>query len=234
MKRYINILKILYFLELLKVVKKNHSWVELTQVTGEPATSLSRYLHGHVLPNISKVEKLLPILEKMARLDLVVLSKIKKDKRTGFINNQALITDVSLLKLIAMSYAYKYADKVDVVISPAADGVPFATLLAEHLGTNIIIVKDKKEIGVTHFIEGTHITDDGRVESLYFPRKLIRKGYRALIVDDVIRTGATHKTIVEMVSKAKARVVGILVIMVLGNKWKTRLKDIPVDYLVKI
>ena len=234
MKRYVNILKILYFLELLKVVKKTHSWVELSKVTDEPATSLSRYLHGHVLPNVAKVDKLLPTLERITRLDLIVLSKIKTDKKTGFINNQSLISDISILKLISMKYAYKYADGVDVIISPAADGLPFATLLAEHLGTNIIIVKNKKEIGVTHFIEGTHISEDGRVESFYFPRKLIRKGYRALIVDDVVRTGETHRAIVEMVEKAKARVVGILVILMLGNKWKAKLKDMPVDYLIKI
>ncbi len=234
MRRYVNILKILYFLELLKVVKKSYSWIELSKATKESATSLSRYLHGHVLPNVTKVDKLLPILERMTRLDLIVLSKIKADKKTGFINNQALISDISILKLISMKYAYKYADKVDVVISPAADGLPFATLLAEHLGTNIIIVKNKKEIGVTHFIEGIHISEDGRVETLYFPRKLIRKDYRVLIVDDVLRTGETHKTIVEMIDKAKARIAGILVILILGNKWKAKLKGIKVDYIVKI
>ena len=234
MKRYVNILKILYFLELLKVAKKSHSWIELSRVTGESATSLSRYLHGHVLPNVSKVDKLLPILERITRLDLIVLSKIRTDKKTGFINNQALISDIPIMKLISMKYAYKYADNVDIVISPAADGLPFAALLAEHLGTNIIIVKNKKEIGVTHFIEGTHISEDGRVESFYFPRKLIRKGYRALIVDDVLRTGETHKTIIDMVEKAKARVSGILVILILGNKWKSKLIDIPIDYVIKI
>lgn len=234
MRRYVSILKVLYFLEILKVAKKSHSWIELSQATDEPTTSLSRYLHGHVLPNASKVDKLIPILEKITRLDLIVLSKIKKDRKTGFINNQSLISDVSLLKLLSMKYSYKYADKVDIVISPAADGLPFATLLAEYLGTNIIIVKNKKEIGVSLFIEGTHISEDGRVETFYFPKKLIRKGYRALIVDDVIRTGETHKAIVEMVSKAKARVIGILVILVLGNRWKNKLRGIPIDYVIRI
>jgi len=39
---------------------------------------------------------------------------------------------------------------------------------------------------------------------------------------------------VEMVEKAKARVVGILVILTLGNKWKSKLKGIKVDYVVKV
>jgi adenine phosphoribosyltransferase len=234
MRRYINLIKANYFIELLKLVKRNYTLNELSNITGESSTSLSRYIHGHVIPSPEKVDRLLPIIERISDIEGRILSLIKVDKKTGFINNQALITDISLLRLLAMNYAYRYANKVDIIISPAADGIPFATLLAEYLGINLIIVKNKKEIGVSHFVEGIHITEDGMVETLYFPRRLIRKGYRALIVDDVIRTGGTHKSIVEMVSKVKARVVGILVILVLGDSWREKLSDIKVDYVVKV
>lgn len=234
MRRYASLLKTLYFIELLRVLRKNYSLNELSNATKESPTSLSRYIHGHVLPNIRKVEALIPILEKLARIDLMVLSKIRDDAKTGFIDNQSIITDIQLLKLISMSFANRYINRVDVVISPAVDGIPFGALLAEYLGVNLIIVKNKREVGVSQFIEGTHITEDGRIETFYMPRRLLKKNYRVLIADDILRTGETHSTIIDMVNKAKAKVESIVIIMALGDKWRTRLSDVKVDYLIKL
>ncbi len=233
MSRYLTTLKTLYFIDLLKLAKKRFSWVEISGLLNESPTVLSRYLHGHVLPNPRKVDKMIPILEKLIDLRSIVISKIKRDKR-GFINNQYLISDINLLKLLALKFSWQFKDKVDIVFSPAADGIPFATLVAEYTGTNIVIVKNRREVGVQDFIEGVHITEDGQIETLYFPRKLIRKNYRVLIVDDVIRTGETHKTIVDMVDRAKAKVVSILVILAVGNRWRSVLKDVPVTYIAHI
>jgi len=226
--RFTKFLKIQYFIEILRLAKERHSWIEVSKKTGISASALSRYLHGRVFPTEDKVDKLLKIIEELADVDDAIRSKLSID-RHGFLNNQKLISDILLLKILALKYSVKFRGNVDVVLSPSADGIPYATLLAEYLDVPLVIAKSNKEVGVDKFVEGTIATDDGRVVPLYFPRSLIRKNYRVLIVDDVIRTGRTHECLVRMVKSIKAYPVAIHVILAIGSLWKDRLKGIIVD-----
>ncbi len=234
MRRYINLIKALYFIELLRLAKKRLTWSEISGKLGESPAALSRYMHGHVVPSGNKMDRLIAMLEDVIDFEREILERIRYDTKTGFIDNQKLITDVKFLDLVAKRVATKYSGKIDVVLSPAADGIPFATLVANYIDCNLGIIKDYKETAVHKYVEGLIYSEDGGVRPLYLPRSLIRKGYRALIVDDVIRTGATHKAIVDMLSKVKARVEAISVLIVIGEAWRSRIEDVSVDYLAYI
>lgn len=222
------ILKVQYFFEILKIAKESYPWIEISKHTGLSASALSRYLHGKVFPNEGKMDRLTRILEELIDLESVIKSRLSYDKH-GFLNNQKLISDVSLLKILALKYASKYIGKVDTVLSPSADGIPYATLIAEYMRVPLIIAKSSKEVGVDRFVECSMPTLDGSVVSLYFPRFLIRKNYRVLIVDDVIRTGRTHECLINMVKSVKAYPVAIHVIVAIGSSWRDRIKDVDVD-----
>jgi len=234
MRRYINLIKALYFIELLRLAKKRLTWSEISSKLGESPAALSRYMHGHVVPSGNKMDRLIKMLEGVIDFEREILERIRYDTKTGFIDNQKLITDVKFLDLVAKRVAAKYSGKIDVVLSPAADGIPFATLVANYIDCNLGIIKDYKETAVHKYVEGLIYSEDGGVRPLYLPRSLIRKGYRALIVDDVIRTGATHRAIVDMLSKVKARVEAISVLIVIGETWRSRIEDVSVDYLAYI
>lgn len=234
MRRYTNLVKALYFIELLRLAKKRLTWSEISSKVGESPAALSRYMHGHVVPSGKKMDRLITLLEGVIDFRREVLERIRYDNRTGFIDNQKLVTDVKFLDLVAKRVAAKYSGMVDVVLSPAADGIPFATLVANYIDCNLGIIKDYRETAVHKYVEGLIYSEDGGVRPLYLPRSLIRKGYRALIVDDVIRTGATHRAIVDMLSKVKARVEAISVLIVIGEAWRSRVEDVAVDYLVYI
>lgn len=231
MRRYINLIKALYFIELLRLAKKRLTWSEISGKLDESPAALSRYMHGHVVPSGGKMDRLISLLEDVIDFEREILDRIRFDTRSGFIDNQKLISDVKFLDLIAKRVASKYIGKIDVVLSPAADGIPFATLVANYMDCNLCIIKHYKETAVHRYVEGLIYSEDGGVRPLYLPRTLIRKGYRALIVDDVIRTGATHKAIVDMISKVKARVEAISVLIVIGDSWRSRISDVAVDYL---
>jgi len=68
-------------------------------------------------------------------------------------------------------------------------------------------------VGVQRHIEASVINEDGSVRTLYIARGLISKNYRVLIVDDVIRTGETHRALLQLVKKAGAIPIGIHVIV---------------------
>jgi len=226
--KFTKFLKIQYFTELLRLAKEEYSWVDISKKTGISPSALSRYLHGRVFPVESKVNKLIEILENLADIDSIIKSRLAYD-RHGFLNNQKLISDVLFLKILAMKYAAKYRGSIDVILSPSADGIPYATLLAEYTGVPLVIAKNSKEVGVDKFVEGSIRSEDGRLISLYFPRFLIRKNFRVLIVDDVIRTGRTHECLIEMVRKIKAYPSAVHVIIAIGSSWRERIKDVPVE-----
>ncbi len=233
--KYGYIVKTMYFRELLRQAKKLYSWEQIRERTGIAPSTLSRYLHGRIIPSPERLDSLITILEEMVDIRELILNYLATD-RYGYLNNQRIISDIGLLKFIAIKTSVKYGGTPDVVLSPATDGVPYATLVAEYLGTPLVIAKDRKEVGVQRHIEASVINEDGSVRTLYIARGLINKNYRVLIVDDVIRTGETHRALLQLVKKAGAIPIGIHVIVAVGERWRSLVEEhgVEVDAIVQI
>jgi len=70
--------------------------------------------------------------------------------------------------------------------------------------------------------------------SLHLPSKLIKPNQdRILIIEDIIRSGETQKALCNLVTKAKALIVGVYTLIGIGEeKWKNKLKKmILLNYL---
>lgn len=233
--KYGYIAKILYFRELLRQIKRLYRWDYISSRTGIAPSTLSRYLHGRIIPNPDRVDNLINLLETLLNIEELIRDSLMIDKY-GYLNNQKIITDIGFLKFIALKTSWRYQGKLDLVLSPATDGVPYATLVAEYLGTPMVIAKDRKEVGVHKHLEASVISDDGSVRTLYVAKGPLKKGYRVLIVDDVIRTGETHRGLIELIKKAGAIPLGIHVIIAIGSKWRY-LEDkynIPIEAVVRL
>lgn len=234
-KRCSDVIRIQYFKELLMMARDTYGLGQISAHTGIAPSTLSRYLHGRIVPMRDRLEELIKVLERMIDIEKLVQTKIKFDKK-GYLNNQWIISDIKLLKFLALRSSARYNRKVDVVLSPATDGIPYATLMADYLQTRLVIAKDKREVGVPKQVEASVVNEDGSMKTLYITRGLIRKDYRVLIVDDVIRTGYTHETIINLVRKVGAQPISIHVIIAIGDKWRY-LKDkynVDIDAIVYI
>ncbi|HIE37325.1 TPA: hypothetical protein EYP83_04065 [Candidatus Geothermarchaeota archaeon] len=229
-KRCSDVIKIQYFKELLTLAKQNYNLGYISEATGIATSTLSRYLHGRIVPMRDRLEELIKILEDIIELEKIVRDKLKFD-RHGYLNNQNIISDIALMKFLALKTSSRYRNNIDIVLSPATDGIPYATLIAEYLNTRLVIAKDKREVGVPKQIEGTLVTEDGSTKTLYITRGLIRKDYRVLIVEDVIRTGYTHETLIRMIRKIGAQPSAIHVIIAVGDRWRfiNNEYEVPID-----
>ncbi len=234
-KRCSDIVKIQYFKELLMLAKQTYNLGYVSEKTGIATSTLSRYLHGRIVPMRDRLEELIKILEGIVDLEKLVRARLKFD-RHGYLNNQNIISDIALLKFMALKVSAKYKNSIDIVLSPATDGIPYATLIAEYLNTKLVIAKDKREVGVPKQIEATMVTEDGATKTLYLTKGLIRKDYRVLIVDDVIRTGYTHETLIRMVKKVGAQPSAIHVIIAIGDRWRyiTKEYEVPIEAVTYI
>jgi adenine phosphoribosyltransferase len=211
--------------EVLKLLKRTHSYNELSSASGLPITVLNRYIKGRVLPSQERSVLLLKALQDMFDLSQEVRKRIFFDKN-GYFDNTPILSDTLLSRAIAREVARRFAGKrITKVLSPAVDGIPIAVHVANELGIDLIIAKKVKEVGIETFIEESYVPSySGVLMTLYLPKKAISPKDRVIIVDDVIRSGETQRALINVANRVGATTVGIFILVAIGTLWEKELK----------
>jgi len=228
----------IYVVELLRLIKQRHTYSQLSALTGLPATVLSRYILGHVLPTFERAMELWHILtKKVINLRDEIMERISFDDDNRFFDNTNIINDPLMRKFIALTIFEKLlGTRVNKILTAAVDGVPIASTLSDLLNVPLVVAKKEKEVGVRDFWAVDVVRGSGFRETLYVPKQWLRSKDWVVIVDDVIRTGETQKALVELVKKARARVAGLFAVISVGDlEDKVELDDnCIVDILVTL
>jgi len=186
------------FLELLRLAKEEYTYQQLSEILGLPPTVLNRYLKGKVSPRKERCLELIDKLRDIVSISTLIKNKIRIDNY-GFIDMSKVLMEVNLLKSVArelISELKLSKGDVDVILTAAVDGIPFAVVFAEIMDAKLVYAKKKKEVGVQRFYEVTYLaSSSGILESLYVPRDSIKPGDSILIIDDFIRTGETQRAL---------------------------------------
>jgi len=161
------------------MAKKQYTYKRLQEETNLPVTVLSRYVKGHVLPNMKRAQEIWKALSRIIDLEGEIKRRLKWDNN-GFFDNTSVIGDMSLLSQAANYAIARFAGRrITKVLTPAVDGIPLATLVAKALGVNVVIAKPMREAGVSAFIEETYtLNGSGRTMTLYIPKNAIRRRKR--------------------------------------------------------
>jgi adenine phosphoribosyltransferase len=224
--------------EILRLLKKTHTYGELSHASGLPITVLNRYIKGRVLPSQDRSELLIKTFQDMFNLSQEVRKRIVFDKN-GYFDNTPLLSDTLLSRAIAREVAGRFSNKkITKVLSPAVDGIPIAVHVANELGVDLVIAKKTKEVGIESFIEESYVPSySGVMMTLYLPKKGISSKDRLIIVDDVIRSGETQRALIDVANKLGATIVGIFILVAIGNLWEKELKvpaSCQMELLVKL
>jgi len=212
--------------DLLKVASETHTYQQLSDLLDLSPPILSRYMRGHVLPSYKRAQGL---YEK-----LMVITDIKEELKKriifddeGYFDNTPLVSEITWLKIMSNYALEKFAGRrVTKVLTAAVDGIPVSTLVSNLLDVDLVVAKDRKEVGISDFIEETYIPKGSAIrKSLYVPRRAIRKRDSVLIIDDVVLTGETVQGLVDLVSNQRADIAGIYVLVTVGDEWKTYLQE---------
>ena len=224
--------------EILKLLKKTHTYSELSSTSGLPITVLNRYIKGRVLPSQERSKLLLKTFQDMFNLSQEVRKRIIFDKN-GYFDNTPLLSDTLLSRAIAREVARRFSGKkITKVLSPAVDGIPIAVHVASELGVDLVIAKKTKEVGIESLIEESYVPSfSGVMMTLYLPKKAITSKDKLIIVDDVIRSGETQRALIDVANKQGAAIVGIFILVAIGNLWEKELTVPPtcqVELLVRL
>ncbi len=221
--------------DLLKVASESHTYQQLSDLLDLSPPILSRYMRGHVLPSYKRAQGLYEKLMKITDIKEELKKRINFDDE-GYFDNTPLVSEITWLKIMSNYALEKFAGRrVTKVLTAAVDGIPVSTLVSNLLDVDLVVAKDRKEVGISDFIEETYIPKGSAIrKSLYVPRTAIRKRDSVLIIDDVVRTGETVQGLVDLVSNQRADIAGIYVLVTVGDEWKTYLQECVSKYSFEI
>jgi len=225
----------LYSVEALRILKKMMSYDKLSSILNIPPTALSRYVNGHVIPSLETARSIFNIFKK-EYLMKEVNNRIIVDE-FGAVDSSMIIYDPVFLKHVIISeYEKINSVKIDKVLTLETDGIPVAYQIASMLGKEVAVARKVKKLGIKDFLEIKQIFESGTYRYIYIARNAIKKGEYVFLTDDIIRTGATVRTLVNICKEAKANVSGIFTIISL-KKMHAKLEDeldIPVTSFIEL
>ncbi len=218
-------------IELLHSVKKFFKFRELESLLGISTPMIWRYIHGEVKPSVDRAREIISKLLSREVLEMIK-SRVLQVKEGGIVNVYPLAYSVEILTIAsidALLWASKFSPTC--VMTTEVDGIPLATLIAKRFGIKMVVAKRRRELGYSNFYETTYMSyDPPELRSLYVPKDLLDEEDRALIVDDLVRSGRTTLALVEIARKAKAEIVGLYALLSVGDRWKQAIEGVVPSY----
>lgn len=153
-------------------------------------------------------------------------------KGVGFKDITPLLQDKDGLRLAIDGLTKPYLkNKPDIVAGIDARGFLLSSAVAYKLKRGLAIIRKKgklpyKKVWKKYILEYT-------TNILEMHRDAIRPGEKVLIVDDVLATGGTIKTTIDLVEKLGGKVIGIAFLIELDYlKGRKRIRGYPVHSLI--
>ncbi len=213
---------------------------ELADELGMSIASISRYKTNKILPNSQLIDKIVNHWDEKNTLEEIIKSRIETSiiDRYTHINNTKLQSDNELLRIISFYIVKKYlsSKKADIVVTTEVDGIPFCIAIGNELGIPSIYARRKKPTNTaTYSIDVPKASS--RIDTIYIPKEMIKKGQKCIVVDDLIRTGNTQNAITKLINEnVEGEVVAGVVLIGVGEQWKTkeRLRKIPIQVMYQV
>ncbi|MCJ7634231.1 adenine phosphoribosyltransferase, partial [Candidatus Bathyarchaeota archaeon] len=177
-------------------------------------------------------------LEALVGLEEEIRRRIKFDE-FGYFDNTSIVYDAALLQQAVQHAFSRFAGRrITKILTAAVDGIPLSIMMSDALSVDLVVAKKTKEVGIRDFVEETFIPGSSdMVMSLYIPRGAIKKGDSVLIIDDILKTGETQRALINLVTKSRAEVAGVYILISIGDGWKEKfrdLTDLPLEIVLSI
>jgi len=201
----------IFAVELLKELKRNGTYRDISRFLDLPPSVISRYINGHVLPDDKKTDKIIDLFKEKFLVEMIRL-RVMKDE-SGAYDLMPVSYDTNLQKIIAKAVFFDFGKiKIDKIFTAATDGISIGTQISNQFGVDLVIAKKEKEPGVDEFLEERAVFSPVVFKNFYIPKGSIKKNESVFIIDDIVRTGATIEALIRFVEESKGKVVGIFTI----------------------
>lgn len=160
--------------------------------------------------------KYLPVISKEKKQKIIIsladeLSKPERRIPGGYIYLGDILFNPEYVQQLGAIFAEKFIDKdIDYVVTVETKGIPLALMTAHALNVPLVVFRNsfKADDGPTlsiHYVSGSN----GRLKTMYAPKKAMEKNSNVLIIDDFMRAGGTALGMKSLVSELDSNVVGV-------------------------
>lgn len=100
--------------------------------------------------------------------------------------------------------------KADFIITVETKGIPLAMSVARFLGLPVAIARKASTPTDGSTFSANYLTGSSRrLQTMSIPRRMLKEGTSALVIDDFIGGGGTLKAIMEMLTEFRIKVAGV-------------------------
>lgn len=133
----------------------------------------------------------------------------------GFLFMTDLIYDPQTICRIGEILASQFMDeKPDIVLTIETKGVPVAMMTAFYLGCPVITARRDSQVTEGSLISINYVSASSkRIQTMSLPKRAVKEGQRALIIDDFMKGGGTAKGLAELLKEFRVEHVGTGVIV---------------------
>ncbi|WP_048078577.1 phosphoribosyltransferase family protein [Desulfurococcus mucosus] len=219
--------------EILRLLKPSLSYRDLYEITGIPESVLCRYARGSIIPSFEQAAQILSRIALSIDLSYLLRDLVEKEK-SPIIDLLRVLKDPYVARLLSIILVLELTGKeVSKIIATAEAVLPLATMLSLEFNAPIILVKRKSYPGVQYY-STSFMKSPKDVETLYLDRDLLSRRDKVLVLSDVVYSGRTLEAVLELLSKSRAEITDIIVVLGLGDMWRERLEEYNVKVLTVI
>lgn len=216
--------------EVLRLLKPALSYRDLYELTLLPESVLCRYVKGTVIPSFDHAVRILARTSLSIDIGHLLKDLVEREK-SPIIDLLRVLKDPYITRLLSIMIMLELVDKTITRIVATAEAIlPVATMLSLEFGASVVLVKRKSYPGVQYY-SSVVMRSPKDVETLYLDRDLITRRDKILVISDVVYTGRTLESVLNMLMKSKAEIVDVIVVMGLGTAWEERLQPFRVKVL---
>ncbi|MFX1244647.1 MAG: phosphoribosyltransferase family protein [Promethearchaeota archaeon] len=225
----------IFAVEVLQLLKHDHSYKQLSKLTRLPVQVLSRYVNGHVLPNYNRSKEIIQLFTDRFLIELLK-TKIRTDSAGGLAGVEIRSDPVLLDKVAKAVFQEFNFMKIGKVLTRETGGIFLAVPIGKEFGVKVVVARKEKEMGVSEFDEVRMFDESGKYSYLYIPANSIKKRENILIVDDFVRSGKSVEALMHLCERRGAVVSGVFALASAKTpepKMKRRVKG-PILFYMKL
>ncbi|RBW67635.1 pur operon repressor [Bacillus taeanensis] len=144
-----------------------------------------------------------------------VFAKSERLLPGGYLYMTDILGDPRLMNQIGRLFSSIFAKtEIDVVMTVATKGIPFAYAIATHLNVPVVIVRRDSRVTEGSTVSINYVSGSSkRLQTMALSRRSLDAGSNVLVVDDFMKAGGTIHGMISLLEEFQANLAGIGVLV---------------------